>query len=381
MNRENPRNWTMKNHLSLAVILVGLGLNAEAFALDHIIRPYQSVRSAAMGGVRYTTGLYDENFFANPARAADNPTWRIDIVNTTLEVNSGALENFDKLTGDGDEVENAASTVGTNNHVRFQNVLPAVYWPRIFSSKHSMAVGLIQSLQADIDIRRNLSVDPTVVSDIGPAVTYARRLLKDDRLTVGITGHVTYRVVSKDNFSTIDYIRDGTFKVKEKAAEGMHYDFDIGATHDIPWSPNQWKFQGAFAVNNILGGKYDNMKVDIISGETGRMTNQPRTFNAGLSGTRPNFLGIAKATLAFEITDIGNNTNGSLFRTIHMGGELNLWDYIMVRGGINQGYFTAGVGFDLPVLKIDLATYGEEMSLNAGGLEDRRYALRIGLSI
>lgn len=376
----------MKNlKKALSFSLVGVSLVAltatDARALDHIIRPYQSVRSAGMGGVRYTTGLYDENFFGNPARAAENPTWRIDIINLMLEVNSGALENFDKLTGDGDEIENAASTVGTNNHMRFQNVMPAVYFPSIFSSKHSMAFGLIQSLQADVDVRRNLSVDPTVISDIGPAVTYARRLLKDDRLTVGATAHVTYRVATKSQFSTIDYIREGTFKFKDKAGEGMHYDFDLGATLDMPWNPNKWKFQSSLAINNILDGKYSNMKMDLISGVPETVVQQPRTFNAGISGVRERLLGIGKGTVAFEVQDIGNNKNGSLFRLLHIGGELNFWDYIMVRAGINQGYFTGGVGFDLPALKIDLSTYGEEMSLNAGGLEDRRYALRFGLAI
>jgi len=32
-------------------------------------------------------------------------------------------------------------------------------------------------------------------------------------------------------------------------------------------------------------------------------------------------------------------------------------------------------------INIDLATYGEEMSLNVGGLQDRRFALRFGIDI
>lgn len=367
--------------LTSTAVLSTLVLSSQSFALDQIIRPYQSARSSGMGGLKYTTGIYDENFFANPARAADNPTWRIDILNTNLEINSGSIENVDKLSDGGNSVANAASTTGTNNHLRFQNVLPAIYIPRAFSSKHSVAIGLIQSMQADIDIRRNISVDPTAIMDIGPAATYARRFLKEEKLAVGITGHVAYRVSTKDTFSTIQYLKDGKFNFKNYAGEGMHYDFDLGSTYDVPWKPAGFQFQGAFAINNILGGKYKNLKADFVSGETGKVTPQPRTFNGGVSASREALFGLGKVTVAFEIQDVGNNANGSLFRTFHLGSELNLKDWVMVRAGINQGYLCAGVGFDLPVLKIDLATYGEEMSLNVGGLEDRRYAIRIGFAI
>ena len=73
MSQRIPRTPSLP--LSLPVFaLLGLALSPSAHALDQIIRPYQSVRSAGMGGVRITTGLYDENFFNNPARVTANPS-------------------------------------------------------------------------------------------------------------------------------------------------------------------------------------------------------------------------------------------------------------------------------------------------------------------
>jgi len=371
----------MKNFRLVLVSAVALAFTQNTFALDQIIRPFTSARSTGMGGVRYTTGLYEENFFANPARVAANPVWRVDIFNQLIEANSSLIQNMGQLSGGGDEVSNAANTAGSNNHIRIQTILPAFYFPQIFSSRSSFALGLIQSTQADISLRRNLSIDPTAIVDIGPAFTFARRMMKEDRLTVGMTGHVTYRAATKESFSTIDYLKLGKFDFKKSAGEGMHYDFDLGSTYTLPWKPKGWRLQPGIAVNNILGGKYKNIGADFIKGETGKPPAQPTTVNFGTSATKPDFLHLNNAIFAFEVHDIGNNKNGSLFRLIHVGTEVKLKDWFALRAGIGQGYLSAGVGFDLPLFKIDLTTYGEELALNSGEYEDRRYALRIGISL
>ncbi len=369
----------MKKFIACGVTALAL-TSANSHALDQIIRPYQSARSAGMGGVRYTTGLYDENFFGNPARAADNPKWRIDVFHIMVELNSGAIQNVSDLTKGGDKLKNVANTAGTNNHARVQTVFPAFYFPNFFSSKNAVSIGLISSTQVDLDLRKNFSVDPVTVVDAGPAITYARRLIPN-RLTVGATARYTYRLATNNSYSTIDYISGRKFNLENAAGEGSQIDFDLGATHKIAWKPKKWVLESGFAVNNVMGGKYDGNSPDLVTKVRAKPIRQPRTFNLGVSGKKENFIKGARSLVAFELTDIGNNKNGSLFRLIHMGGELTFWDWLFVRGGINQGYLTAGVGIDIPLLKIDFATYGEEMSLNPGGLEDRRYALRVSISI
>lgn len=348
---------------------------------QNIIRPFQSARSAGMGGVRYTTGLYEENFFANPARMIDNPKWRIDILNLTAEVNSGALSNLDKLTAGGDEIENLSSTAGSNNHFRLQLVMPAYYSKAFGDKKWAAALGFVLSSQGDIGLRRSMALEPNVFTDVGPVATVVRRFLKNDRLAVGLNMHYMYRLATRDTFSTIDYISGKKFNKDNAMGEGSMIDFDLGARHDIAWEPAGFKFQGALTINNVLGGDFSDNKPDLVSGFQPAPLQQPRTINMGVAARKAGLLGFTGATFAFEIQDIGNNAGGSLFRTLHMGGELEVKDYIFLRAGINQGYLAAGVGFDLPVLKLDLATYGEEMTLNAGGLEDRRYIMRLGFAI
>lgn len=371
------KKYSLLSLASFAALTLN-AVQAEARSYDNIIRPYQSVRASAMGGVRYSTGIFDENFFGNPARIVDNPHWRLDIVNIMVELNSGSITNVGKLTQAGDKIDNLASTAGTNNHVRIQTVIPAFYTPRFFSERNALAIGLIHSTQADIGLRKNMSIEPNVFSDIGPAVSFARRFLKDDRLSVGINARYTYRIATKQTFSTIDYIQGKSFKsVKDIAGQGSKADFDLGARHNIAWSPKGWKLQSAFAVNNVIGSEYK-AGPELIKGATDVPVKLPRTFNAGIAASKDGAFGFSGATFAFEIQDVGNNKNGSLFRLLHLGGELHVKKTLFFRGGINQGYLAAGIGLDFPVLKIDVSTYGEEMSLNAGGMEDRRYALRLG---
>ena len=363
----------------LAAALASVLTVSEANALEQIIRPYQSARAAGMGNVRYTTGLYDENFFANPARIADNPTWRIDLANIMVEANKDMLSNLNDVTKGGDKVQNVANTAGTNNHVRAQVVLPALYFPKMFSDKHSMAIGLISSTQADVSLRKNYDVDPTAITDLSPAVSYARRL--NTHTTLGITGRYSYRLSTNETFSTIDYIKGKNLSVKDAAGQGSTVDFDMGVTQKIEWKPLGWNLLAGAAIDNILGGNYHSGGLHLANSVTALPLQQPRTYNAGISATKEGVLGSNHLMTALEVTDVGNNPNGSMFRLLHLGAELNYWNYFFFRAGVNQGYLTGGIGLDFPGLKIDFATYGEEMSLNVGGREDRRYAVRVGISI
>ena len=76
----------MNLSLQVAVFAVlSLTLATPSSALEQIIRPYQSIRSAGMGGVKITTGEYEENFWGNPARVAFNPKWRLTFFDFSAE--------------------------------------------------------------------------------------------------------------------------------------------------------------------------------------------------------------------------------------------------------------------------------------------------------
>lgn len=351
----------------------------SAWALDQIIRPYQSVRSAGMGGVRMGTGLYDENFFGNPARVTANPHSRFTILNlTAAEFTAATLSAGASVASGTAPLSVAANSAGQNLHDRLQLILPAYYHAAIEDRKTAFAIGMIASIQMDADLRQSYQTNFGGVADIGPAITVGRKFLPEDNLSVGVTAHFIYRLAASPTYGLFDYIRGVPLTLTSLGGDGMMLDFDIGGTyHIIKWG--EFDVNAALAFQNILGGSYSNLGISLMN-LSSRPAAQPRSMGLGGSLTRPTWGNFTDTVFALESTDIFNNGNGSLFRTLHMGGETH-WRSIALRLGLNQGYWTAGVGFDFRFFTMDLASYGEEMGLNAGTLEDRRYTLNLGFHI
>ena len=74
------------------------------------------------------------------------------------------------------------------------------------------------------------------------------------------------------------------------------------------------------------------------------------------------------------------NTREVAQKKIHMGLEVDL-PFIALRGGSSQGYYTAGLGVDLGIIKADAATYGVELGEYPGQKEDRRYVLELTIEL
>ena len=65
---------------------------------------------------------------------------------------------------------------------------------------------------------------------------------------------------------------------------------------------------------------------------------------------------------------------------IHAGVEVAL-PLLRIRAGLNQGYYTAGVGLELGLLSVDVATYGVELGEYPGQHEDRRYVAQVKIEL
>ncbi len=351
----------------------------SAFALDQIIRPYQSVRSAGMGGVRITTGLYDENFFNNPARVTANPKSKFTLLQLTPgEVTPPTINAASSIASGKDAITTVNSVAGQNLHDRIQLILPAFYRAASDDRKWAWAFGLITSLQTDADIRMSTQASFDGIVDIGPALTIGRKLLKNNALSIGLTGHLTYRLGTNPNYGLLDYIRGVPLTLNSLGGEGAMVDFDLGSTYKLT-RLGEFEISIGGAIQNLLGGQYSNLHFTPLN--IGSLPPaQPRSFGLGGSATRAKWGPFSETVFALEATDFLNNSNGSLFRLLHIGGETR-WKAIAFRAGLNQGYWTAGLGLDAHYFTLNLASYGEEMGLNAGVLQDRRYTLDFGLHI
>ncbi|MDR3606778.1 MAG: hypothetical protein P4M08_05270 [Oligoflexia bacterium] len=369
--------------LTLASPFVG----GNAFALDDIIKPYESVRSSGMGGVTLTTGLYDENYFGNPARVTANPTWRVTILDPMVETNSHVSNSVRAVNG-GSNIYNAlGGDAGDDNHFRLQTTMPSVYIPT-GHGRWAFALGFITSSQVDVDLRRSFNIEPTGIVDVGPALTVGRTFMEENDLSVGITARATYRLSTNTAFSFVDLINGQSISPRATGGQGGMADFDLGTTYTFRhFHPGGVDLSVAGAVENVMGGNFNNLKLRFLKDShdnptpANRPLPEPRRGGFGFSAQKASMGFLHNTSLALEFQDIGNNTNGSVYRTVHIGGETHFFSIFVLRGGVNQGYLTGGFGLDLRILTIDVSTYGEELSLNPGQLEDRRYALRVALQL
>ena len=70
------------------------------------------------------------------------------------------------------------------------------------------------------------------------------------------------------------------------------------------------------------------------------------------------------------------NKKAQTGKKINAGVEIGL-PLLDLRAGLHQGYYSAGVGLDLAILKFDVATYGVELGEYPGQHEDRRYMAQL----
>lgn len=66
-----------------------------------------------------------------------------------------------------------------------------------------------------------------------------------------------------------------------------------------------------------------------------------------------------------EDSDIG--------KRLHLGLELKTPVFFAIRTGVNQGYWSAGACLDFRLVRLDFATYAEEVGPYAGQRMDQRY--------
>lgn len=75
-----------------------------------------------------------------------------------------------------------------------------------------------------------------------------------------------------------------------------------------------------------------------------------------------------------------NKTGHTFAKKIHAGVELDFPGFSL-RGGLNQGYYTAGLSMGLWIFELDVATYGVELGEFAGQQEDRRYIIQLSVDL
>jgi len=85
---------------------------------------------------------------------------------------------------------------------------------------------------------------------------------------------------------------------------------------------------------------------------------------------------IRNLTVTGDYRDFFNQKGVSFFNHLHLGAELGLLNFAF-RAGVNQGYFTAGAGFNLAIIHLEYAYYGQELGRAPGWNPDINHMLQL----
>lgn len=84
-----------------------------------------------------------------------------------------------------------------------------------------------------------------------------------------------------------------------------------------------------------------------------------------------------------EVSDVEAvvaDTN-AIWTNFHAGAELKFLNFIALRGGLNQGYYSIGAGIDLLFIEVDAAVFTEEVGLYAGNRPRSGIALQFAVRL
>jgi len=103
--------------------------------------------------------------------------------------------------------------------------------------------------------------------------------------------------------------------------------------------------------------------VDMLNTQQARVRNYNRSHSAD----------------QYDSVDIKLDVMQHLRAGVSVGLFDNSWAMMTLNGGLYQGAYTAGLDLQLTLVKLQVATYQEQLGASIGELEDRRYIVGIGI--
>ncbi|MDZ4677998.1 MAG: hypothetical protein SGI74_10895 [Oligoflexia bacterium] len=207
--------------------------------------------------------------------------------------------------------------------------------------------------------------------------------------SMGLAPKVVYRVYFEKDLTLFDFVQSSELFRMSDAQEGLAFDTDIGFMYRVtPPEEGFFKFLKyakptfGFAVRNVVDAGFKT-NLHLVGKETSSITDAKleRRFDVGTKLELPEFW-VFKPRVMIDARDMGTRY-ASLRKSTHIGAEL-LWKAFGwlqggYRAGISQGYFTLGASAELSILRLDVATYSEEIGTSSSPRESRRYIAKLSL--
>lgn len=212
----------------------------------------------------------------------------------------------------------------------------------------------------------------------------AARDFMNSRLAAGVGYRLANRqTVHQFQVSTSEFTEDGGQPVIDRVTDTLNNklaelkdvsSYGHGIDFGLLWQQTSWLRFGA-AVQNL--GMYLNHEYVTPEITVGAVVTAPLLNTSGVLARKVNF--------AVDLEDLLNDErNYKFYSKVNFGAEVeqSLWLFATARvaAGFKGGYWSMGGGISIMnLLHIEGASWAEEAGMYTGHIEDRYYALRVGV--
>lgn len=343
-----------------------------------------SVEALGMGNAYYGVSSNKFASFYNPAALKHVPHYTVDILPITFGLSQETInKGFDAVEiaskGNLDDAKVMSDLINTFLG-KFVNIGPINFFPAF--TKKNLSIGIFTANEMNF-VAYNRVIPELAIrvkSDTGAAVSFATQFLEDDSLSLGFTVKGLYRVNFTKAYNALEL--SSLFSNSSSASKDFQKEImkdgtgfailgSVGMMYDMP--------SFGSSILDYIKPRFSLSFNDFGYQNFGRlMEDIDPTLNLSI-GISPQFTSFLRGDLYIEFHDIlvMAGEDKSFTKRFHIGAQLSFWDRLFVRAGLNQGYPTAGLGFDIKFLRMNYAFYGEELGAYAGQKVDWRHAVEL----
>ncbi len=328
---------------------------------------YESSRGLGMGGAQITAVNDETTVLINPAGLGKLRGNTFSFLDIEVESNS---ETYSLLEGDymrALDPQKVLDDLNTDPDVVYHAKVQAF----VAYARRNFSFGFYGNYRTNAQMDSN-PVNPLPFSldyknDLAFVLGFNKRF-SEGRIKIGASARAINRMEIKDEFQSF---RTG-LSVGSDGKEGIGIAGDIGIQMALPW---KWLPTIAAVLRDI-----GNTKFNLEEGLFNNSADIPDTVDQSLDvgfALYPIYWNYSRFTITGEYRDVLNDYElDNEMAQYHVGFEWNSHDAFFLRGGLNQGYWTAGLEFAFSKFQLQLASFGKEVGDAIEKKESRNFILK-----
>jgi len=327
---------------------------------------YNGIRSLGMGGAAIAVVNDETALIVNPAALGKLRDPFVTVVDPELELsaNNDSIFSTSYLAALDPQAAMDKLKLTPARHGRFKmQLFPSLVLP-------NFGMGFLGKFRADGETNAAATtLDWQYENDYAFIFGFNFRMF-DGRLKLGFNTKIINRIEYSN--AAIPIVASGTTLTSLGAKEGLGIGADVGIILTGPWKT----LPTLSVLVRDVGHTRFNFQSGLFLSAAERPTTLGQKVDVGLAmfpimGKRK------RASITLEVRDALNlSTETDPAKLYHAGFEMNFFDALFLRAGMNQRYWTAGFEMAVKNYQFQLASYGEEVGTAATNKEDRRYVLK-----